>query len=144
MPWLIVHMIRPAIFLAALFLGALVASILSRRHERLAWEREYYGEEVGAPTMPLVPLVPQGRRQRAEGRGYGFRIPGISPILHWLPRGQRLTDCLQTRLILLMHKGGGARAAGRVEGLYKSTSTSKNRPGRHGTVQARSSLLCRS
>lgn len=77
MPWLIVHMIRPAIFLTSLFLGALVASIIKRRYERMEWEREYYGEEVGAPTMPLVP---QGRRPRAAN-GYGFRIPGMSPNL---------------------------------------------------------------
>lgn len=75
MPWLMVHMTRPAIFVAALFLGALVASIIARRQRRLEWERSYYEEEVGAPTMPLVP---QGRRPRVD-RGYAFRMPSGAP-----------------------------------------------------------------
>ncbi len=36
MPWLMIHMVRPAILLASLFLGALVVSIVTRRRERLA------------------------------------------------------------------------------------------------------------
>ncbi|HUP27668.1 MAG TPA: glycosyltransferase family 39 protein [Chloroflexia bacterium] len=36
MPWLMVHMVRPAIFLSSLFIGALVASLLARRRERIA------------------------------------------------------------------------------------------------------------
>jgi predicted membrane-bound mannosyltransferase len=48
MPWLMIHMVRPAILLAALFLGALVASILRRRQERLAM----------APAYEVVPIRP--------------------------------------------------------------------------------------
>ena len=78
MPWLIVHMIRPAIFLAALFLGALVASILARRQERLAWEKEYYGDyydvDEGAPTMPLADA---GRRTTEHRRPAGGRSQAV-------------------------------------------------------------------
>lgn len=46
MPWLMVHMVRPAIFLASLFIGALLVSMARRRQERLEyareWEEEYY------------------------------------------------------------------------------------------------------
>jgi predicted membrane-bound mannosyltransferase len=70
MPWLTVHMVRPAILLASLFLGALVASIVTRRQERLEWAREVYGyEPLGSVTVPLEeePVLPQRRPQAQAG-----------------------------------------------------------------------------
>ncbi len=70
MPWLIMHMIRPAILLASLFLGALVASIIARRQERIAWARAYYREYYGdEPDAPTIPLTESGRRASDGGRG---------------------------------------------------------------------------
>ncbi|MEP6774293.1 MAG: glycosyltransferase family 39 protein [Chloroflexota bacterium] len=67
MPWLTMHLTRPLILLASLFLGALLASIIRRRQERLAWETEY-----ATPATPVAPLperrVATGGRAPASAR----------------------------------------------------------------------------
>ena len=50
MPWLMMHMVRPAIFLASLFLGALIVSLIRRRRERLIEA----GLDVEANHTPLI------------------------------------------------------------------------------------------
>ncbi len=42
MPWLMMHMARPAIFLASVFLGALATAMIKARRERIAAESEDY------------------------------------------------------------------------------------------------------
>ncbi len=57
MPWLMVHMVRPAALLAALFLGTLVMSLVRRRQERLDWAslpEEYDEEPVAARPEGVV------------------------------------------------------------------------------------------
>jgi predicted membrane-bound mannosyltransferase len=49
MPWLMMHMTRPAIFLAALFIGALLVSLARRRQERLA-DAAAYSVVASAPA----------------------------------------------------------------------------------------------
>ncbi|MEO8286312.1 MAG: glycosyltransferase family 39 protein [Chloroflexota bacterium] len=75
MPWLMVHMVRPAILLASLFLGALLASLLTRRQERLAAvdveADNTYLPLAGVPSRrpaseAVVPAVPQKRRSGSE------------------------------------------------------------------------------
>jgi predicted membrane-bound mannosyltransferase len=55
MPWLMVHMVRPAILLAALFLGALAASLWRMRQERLAEAPAY---EIRATHPDVVEELP--------------------------------------------------------------------------------------
>ncbi|HST06281.1 MAG TPA: glycosyltransferase family 39 protein [Chloroflexia bacterium] len=63
MPWLMMHLTRPAILLASLFLGALLASIIRRRQERIALDAAYVGS-YSAPSTSL----PE-RRVATSGRG---------------------------------------------------------------------------
>jgi hypothetical protein len=81
MPWLMVHMVRPAILLAALFLGALVASLWRKRQERLE-EAPVYAAPVRqqelAPEPPLPALPARRPRTSASAparRGDGRRAP---------------------------------------------------------------------
>lgn len=73
MPWLMVHMVRPAILLAALFLGALAASLWRAREERLAMAPAY----VEAPTRSVVdesiPANPVPSRRSRSGAGVPVR-----------------------------------------------------------------------
>ena len=68
MPWLIMHITRPAIFFASLFIGALVTSLITRRRMRLASQGLWEGESRGAQLYP------------ANGRGFAgarFSLGGI-------------------------------------------------------------------
>jgi predicted membrane-bound mannosyltransferase len=72
MPWLTMHLARPTILLASLFLGALLSSIIARRQERLAYaeaggladENGQWDEVAVAPPRraPEQAAVPQRRR----------------------------------------------------------------------------------
>ncbi len=82
MPWLTIHLVRPAILLASLFLGALLASIITRRQERLAYAAEYgygngyaYGTGDTVPTCRrFLPFLSAGRaRHRPYHREDGLR-----------------------------------------------------------------------
>jgi predicted membrane-bound mannosyltransferase len=66
MPWLMVHMVRPAIFFAALFIGALLASLIARRRARIAGAGLTFAP-VPAPAAPLVEesTLPGRRRSPA-------------------------------------------------------------------------------
>jgi predicted membrane-bound mannosyltransferase len=64
MPWLMMHMVRPAIFLASLFVGALLLSLIRRRSERLA--------EAGAlESTTLVASVPTLAAAPVKGNANG-------------------------------------------------------------------------
>jgi predicted membrane-bound mannosyltransferase len=56
MPWLMMHMVRPAIFLASLFVGALIISLIKRRRERIAEA----GVELYAPQYTTALATPTG------------------------------------------------------------------------------------
>ena len=79
MPWLMVHMVRPAILLAALFLGALVASLWRKRQERLD-EAPAYAAPVRQQELapePPAPALP-ARRPRTSASGPARRGDGRS------------------------------------------------------------------
>jgi hypothetical protein len=79
MPWLMVHMVRPAILLAALFLGALAASLWRMRQERLADAPVYDAAPTYAEAAEERPAAPiPARRPRTSAsvparRGDGRR-----------------------------------------------------------------------
>jgi hypothetical protein len=54
MPWLMMHMTRPAIFLASLFIGALAMSLIARRRQRLVDAGMLDDGEEEASYAPLV------------------------------------------------------------------------------------------
>ncbi len=67
MPWLMVHMVRPAILLASLFVGALLATMIAHRRARLLAA----GEFVDAPrhsTSTDVEAVGRARTMRRRAR----------------------------------------------------------------------------
>ncbi len=68
MPWLMVHMVRPALFLSSLFIGGLVVSIIKLRRERM--------EVAGFSPMPLL----------AESRSISAALPVTA-----LPNTDRFT-----------------------------------------------------
>jgi hypothetical protein len=59
MPWLMMHMTRPAIFFASLFIGALAMSLIRRRRERMEDAGLFEDYAVEQPHAPLM-----GRPQR--------------------------------------------------------------------------------
>lgn len=59
MPWLMMHMVRPAIFLASLFVGALLLSLIKRRSERLAAAGLLESNNIAA-SVPLPATAPRG------------------------------------------------------------------------------------
>lgn len=66
-----VHMVRPAIFLAALFIGALVASLIARRQERI--------EQAGLRNDGVV-FDPIPARRRASAQGAMFSLSGAKEL----------------------------------------------------------------
>jgi hypothetical protein len=80
MPWLMVHMVRPAILLSALFLGALLLSMLARRRERLlaaaAYDESYVSYAPGGAALATGGMM---RSTLARLSQPGLRVAGALP-----------------------------------------------------------------
>jgi hypothetical protein len=81
-----VHMVRPAILLAALFLGALAASLWRMRQERLAAEPVYAAPATYADVdeVPANPVPTRRSRTSASvpaRRGDGRRAPATAKVV---------------------------------------------------------------
>ena len=113
MPWLMMHMTRPAIFLSALFIGALIVSLLRRRRERLAAEAAYNTsesfEEVATPVSATGSNGVPARRRTSAARApqpvyYDVQEP---PWVTWSKPGSRfpLFSFLISFVVLVMSWG---------------------------------------
>jgi predicted membrane-bound mannosyltransferase len=79
MPWLMVHMVRPAIFLASLFIGALVASLLARRRERIEEAGLLAGDTELRRPASRGPVAARGAFFSLSGAKEMVRQAGIAP-----------------------------------------------------------------
>lgn len=79
MPWLMVHMVRPAIFLAALFIGALVASLIARRRERMEEAGLLDGDMRIAQPIARRPVAARGALFSLSGAKAMARQAGLAP-----------------------------------------------------------------
>ncbi|HEX8600270.1 MAG TPA: glycosyltransferase family 39 protein [Chloroflexia bacterium] len=80
MPWLMMHMARPAILLASLFLGALLLSMLARRRERIeaaaAYDERYVAYGPGTPSLATGGTVRSTLERLAQP---GLQLAGATP-----------------------------------------------------------------
>ncbi|MDQ5824667.1 MAG: hypothetical protein M3441_10730, partial [Chloroflexota bacterium] len=80
MPWLMMHMARPAILLASLFLGALLLSMLARRRERIeaaaAYDERHVAYGPGTPSLATGGMV---RSTLARLGQPGLQMAGATP-----------------------------------------------------------------
>lgn len=116
MPWLMVHMVRPAILLASLFLGALLLSILARRRERLqaaaVYDERYVGYAPGGPALATGGMM---RSTLARLSQPGLQVAGALP-------------------------GGGSASLDLSRGqlMQMSRGPQRSRPSAHTTARSRS------
>jgi predicted membrane-bound mannosyltransferase len=80
MPWLMMHMARPAVFLASLFLGALATSLITRRRERLT-EAGLLVEPVEGDGVEKAPSVGGNGNLPARKRAGGSRAQARPAVL---------------------------------------------------------------
>lgn len=104
MPWLMVHMVRPAIFLASLFVGALIASVIARRRARIEEARlldeDDYVEERGIVGRPV------------GARGALFSLSGVNEMAQragLAPRKLAAESGPASSYAFSMRTGGGRR-----------------------------------
>jgi hypothetical protein len=117
MPWLMVHMVRPAILLASLFLGALLLSILARRRERLeaaaAYDERHISYAPGGPALAAGGLM---RSTLARMSQPALRMAGAMP-------------------------GGGSASldlsGGQTMQMSRGGSPQRSRPSAHTSARAR-------
>ncbi|HEX8229356.1 MAG TPA: glycosyltransferase family 39 protein [Chloroflexia bacterium] len=102
MPWLMVHMVRPALLLASLFLGALLLSMMARRRERIEEAAAYDGRYVAyGPGTPSLASGGMMRSTLARLAQPGFQVAGA------LPSGGTTALDLQGGQVLAMSSGRG-------------------------------------
>ncbi|HKP53406.1 MAG TPA: glycosyltransferase family 39 protein [Chloroflexia bacterium] len=130
MPWLMMHMTRPAIFLAALFIGALILSLVRRRQERLADAAAFAADDVVVSAPPIKASGSNGvpaRRRTTAARAPQPVVITVQepPWVGWNKPGSRfpLIFFLTTFVVLVMAWGLLMNALG-----FKA----KFDPGRYG------------
>lgn len=105
MPWLMMHMARPAILLASLFLGALLLSMLARRRERLeaaaAYDERYVAYGQGGPAIAGAGMVRSTIERLAQP---GLQVAGA------MPGGGSARLDLRGGQVLAMSRGGPQRS----------------------------------
>lgn len=127
MPWLMVHMTRPAIFLSALFLGALVASVIARRNQRIAWEREYYAEadvvedsrQAAVAARPSRTRGPAARTQQPVRRAAPLLRGQDPPWVSWNRSGSKFPAISFLMLFTVLALAWGLK----MNGLARANNT---------------------
>lgn len=101
MPWLMVHMVRPAIMISAIFLGAMLLSILRRRKERVEAAAAY--DERYANYGRIEPALAGGGMLRSTLNR--LAPPGLQ-MAGALPTGGSASLDLQGGQVVAMSRGG--------------------------------------
>jgi hypothetical protein len=102
MPWLMMHMARPAILLASLFLGALLLSMLARRRERI--EAAAVQDERYVAYGPGIPALATGGMMRSTLAR--FAQPGLQ-MAAAMPGGGSASLDMRGGQLMSMSRGSG-------------------------------------